>query len=62
MSRFGHSSANPALHAAILHDEEAVYGPFFGQMGVTFSMVFAAAGAAYATAKVNFNYFFILIL
>ena len=34
-------------------DEQAPYGPFFGQLGVTFSMAFAAAGAAYATAKVD---------
>lgn len=38
---------------ALIEDEQALYGPFFGQMGVTFAMVFAACGAAYATAKVN---------
>ena len=39
--------------AALIEDEQALYGPFFGQMGVTFAMVFAACGAAYATAKVT---------
>uniref|UniRef100_A0A914DA35 V-type proton ATPase proteolipid subunit n=1 Tax=Acrobeloides nanus TaxID=290746 RepID=A0A914DA35_9BILA len=42
------------LHAnttLIKFDEEAMYGPFFGTLGVTFSMVFSAAGAAYGTAK-----------
>uniref|UniRef100_A0A914C1A8 V-type proton ATPase proteolipid subunit n=1 Tax=Acrobeloides nanus TaxID=290746 RepID=A0A914C1A8_9BILA len=28
-----------------------MYGPLFGTLGVTFSMAFAAAGAAYGTAK-----------
>ena len=37
---------------ALIEDEQALYGPFFGQLGVTFAMVFAACGAAYATAKV----------
>lgn len=35
----------------ILKGEEAMYAPLFGSLGVTFSMVFAAAGAAYGTAK-----------
>src|SRR3569623_1306336 len=42
------------LHANITliqQDEQAMYGPFFGTLGVTFSMIFSAAGAAYGTAK-----------
>jgi hypothetical protein len=49
MSR--HHSSNIADF--VIEQEEALYGPFFGQLGVTFSMIFAAAGAAYATAKVS---------
>uniref|UniRef100_A0A914QDW1 V-type proton ATPase proteolipid subunit n=2 Tax=Panagrolaimus TaxID=55784 RepID=A0A914QDW1_9BILA len=36
---------------AIIAAEEAPYGPFFGSMGITASMIFTAAGAAYGTAK-----------
>lgn len=31
--------------------ENAMYGPFFGTLGVTFAMIFTAAGSAYGTAK-----------
>lgn len=31
--------------------ETADYGPFFGSLGVTASMIFTAAGSAYGTAK-----------
>ena len=42
---------NSALIASIVASEEAAYGPFFGSMGVTAAMAFAAAGSAYGTAK-----------
>ncbi|KAI6185893.1 V-type proton ATPase 16 kDa proteolipid subunit [Aphelenchoides besseyi] len=31
--------------------EYAMYGPFFGSLGVTAAMIFTAAGSAYGTAK-----------
>ncbi|CAD5221362.1 unnamed protein product [Bursaphelenchus xylophilus] len=31
--------------------EQAMYGPFFGSLGVTAAMIFTAAGSAYGTAK-----------
>jgi hypothetical protein len=31
--------------------EHAMYGPFFGSLGVTAAMIFTAAGSAYGTAK-----------
>lgn len=31
--------------------EQAMYGPFFGSLGVTSAMIFTAAGSAYGTAK-----------
>lgn len=37
--------------AALLEEEEAMYGPFFGSLGVTAAMIFTAAGSAYGTAK-----------
>lgn len=36
---------------ALLKNEQAMYGPFFGSLGVTSAMAFAAAGSAYGTAK-----------
>jgi hypothetical protein len=50
MHRGGHE-----LRPGLFDEEQALYGPFFGQLGVTASMAFAAAGAAYATAKVGFK-------
>ncbi|CAJ0598367.1 unnamed protein product [Cylicocyclus nassatus] len=41
------TTANPELIEA----EKAMYGPFFGTMGVTAAMMFTAAGSAYGTAK-----------
>jgi V-type H+-transporting ATPase proteolipid subunit len=35
----------------IVLEEQAMYGPFFGSLGVTAAMVFTAAGSAYGTAK-----------
>ncbi|EFP09116.1 hypothetical protein GCK72_009514 [Caenorhabditis remanei] len=35
----------------IVSAEQAMYGPFFGSLGVTAAMAFAAAGSAYGTAK-----------
>uniref|UniRef100_A0AC35UEP9 ATP-synt_C domain-containing protein n=1 Tax=Rhabditophanes sp. KR3021 TaxID=114890 RepID=A0AC35UEP9_9BILA len=35
----------------IVLEEEAMYGPFFGSLGITAAMVFTAAGSAYGTAK-----------
>uniref|UniRef100_A0A1I7UHP5 V-type proton ATPase proteolipid subunit n=1 Tax=Caenorhabditis tropicalis TaxID=1561998 RepID=A0A1I7UHP5_9PELO len=35
----------------IINAEQALYGPFFGSLGVTAAMAFAAAGSAYGTAK-----------
>jgi p-aminobenzoyl-glutamate transporter AbgT len=43
--------SNPALIDA----EQAMYGPFFGSLGVTFAMIFTAAGSAYGTAKSGFS-------
>jgi V-type H+-transporting ATPase proteolipid subunit len=37
--------------ADIQFGEEAMYGPFFGTLGVTAAMIFTAAGSAYGTAK-----------
>uniref|UniRef100_A0A8R1I398 V-type proton ATPase proteolipid subunit n=1 Tax=Caenorhabditis japonica TaxID=281687 RepID=A0A8R1I398_CAEJA len=36
---------------AITLNEQAMYAPFFGSLGVTSAMAFAAAGSAYGTAK-----------
>lgn len=36
---------------ALLASEHAMYGPFFGSLGVTAAMIFTAAGSAYGTAK-----------
>jgi V-type H+-transporting ATPase proteolipid subunit len=43
--------SNPALIEA----EQAMYGPFFGSLGVTAAMIFTAAGSAYGTAKSGFS-------
>jgi hypothetical protein len=50
---FQMSTANPAgdLDALLAQDEQALYAPFFGSLGVTFAMIFTAAGSAYGTAK-----------
>lgn len=40
-------TASPELIEA----EQAMYAPFFGSLGVTFAMIFTAAGSAYGTAK-----------
>ncbi|KAI1731820.1 ATP synthase subunit C domain-containing protein [Ditylenchus destructor] len=37
--------------AALQEAEQAMYGPFFGSLGVTAAMIFTAAGSAYGTAK-----------
>lgn len=37
--------------SALVLEEQAMYGPFFGSLGVTAAMVFTAAGSAYGTAK-----------
>lgn len=37
--------------ALITAAEQAMYGPFFGSLGITFAMMFTAAGSAYGTAK-----------
>ncbi|VDK55736.1 unnamed protein product [Anisakis simplex] len=36
---------------AIIQDEHAMYGPFFGSLGVSAAMMFTAAGSAYGTCK-----------
>ncbi|KAI6216145.1 V-type proton ATPase proteolipid subunit [Aphelenchoides fujianensis] len=38
-------------NSQIALDEQAMYGPFFGSLGVTAAMIFTAAGSAYGTAK-----------
>jgi len=40
-----------AASADLIEAEQALYGPFFGSLGITFAMMFAAAGSAYGTAK-----------
>lgn len=35
----------------LIEAEQALYAPFFGSLGVTAAMAFAAAGSAYGTAK-----------
>lgn len=35
----------------LVEAEQAMYAPFFGTMGITFAMIFTAAGSAYGTAK-----------
>ncbi|KAE9551610.1 hypothetical protein FO519_005184 [Halicephalobus sp. NKZ332] len=42
--------SDPATSALVLQ-EEALYAPFFGSLGVTAAMMFTAAGSAYGTAK-----------
>ena len=61
MSRFGSHLGGAALEH-LREDEQAPYGPFFGQLGVTFSIAFAAAGAAYATAKVDLLFIGIFVI
>ncbi|CAJ0941364.1 unnamed protein product, partial [Mesorhabditis belari] len=39
------------LVAYIQNNEQAMYAPFFGSLGVTAAMMFTAAGSAYGTAK-----------
>uniref|UniRef100_A0A914WVC4 V-type proton ATPase proteolipid subunit n=1 Tax=Plectus sambesii TaxID=2011161 RepID=A0A914WVC4_9BILA len=39
------------FNAELLAAEHAMYAPFFGSLGVTFAMIFTAAGSAYGTAK-----------
>jgi V-type H+-transporting ATPase proteolipid subunit len=48
-------SAPEAVEALKLA-EEAMYGPFFGSLGITAAMVFTAAGSAYGTAKSGISY------
>lgn len=38
----------------LVEAEQAMYGPFFGSLGVTAAMIFTAAGSAYGTAKSGF--------
>lgn len=35
----------------IYKGEYAMYAPFFGTLGITFAMIFTAAGSAYGIAK-----------
>ncbi|WKY02877.1 hypothetical protein Q1695_016290 [Nippostrongylus brasiliensis] len=39
------------LDPDLVKNEQAMYGPFFGTLGVTSAMIFTAAGSAYGTAK-----------
>lgn len=38
-------------YSLLVKQEEAMYGPFFGSLGVSAAMMFTAAGSAYGTAK-----------
>lgn len=44
-------SESPIISDALLQSEQAIYGPFFGTLGITAAMIFTAAGSAYGTAK-----------
>ena len=43
--------ATSTADAELFQAEQAMYGPFFGSLGVTAAMIFTAAGSAYGTAK-----------
>lgn len=40
-----------SVESELIQAEQAMYGPFFGSLGVTLAMIFTAAGSAYGTAK-----------
>lgn len=41
----------PVVYQETVDAEQALYGPFFGTLGVSAAMMFTAAGSAYGTAK-----------